>query len=222
MRKLQVSLLAAAAAAAAVAAAQTATAAAKPQELNVYNWTHYIAKDTVPVFEKQTGIKVNYDLFDTNELLESKLLSGQSGYDIVVPSGVFLANQIKAGVYLPLDKSKVPNLKNLNPVLMKKLEVYDPNNQYAIPYMWGTTGIGYNPELVKKALGETAPVDSWDLVFKPENMKNLASCGVAFIDDATEVYAAALNYIGSDRSKKQRQWYQGGICYSKRRCTCLV
>ena len=167
-------------------------------EVNVYNWTHYIAEDTIPGFQKETGIHVNYDLFDTNELLESKLLTGRAGYDVVVPSGVFLANQIKAGVYKPLDKSQIPNLKNLNPVLMEKLEAYDPGNQYAVPYLWGTVGIGYNPDKVKEVLGKDAPVDSWDLVFKPENMEKLSQCGVAFLDDATEVFAVALQYLGKD------------------------
>ena len=187
----------------AVSAASFAAETTVPKgEVNVYNWTHYIAKDTLAGFEKQSGIKVNYDLFDTNELLESKLLTGRAGYDVVVPSGVFLANQIKAGVYQPLKKDQITNLKNLNPVLMKKLEAYDPGNQFAIPYLWGTVGIGYNPDMVKKALGEEAPVDSWDLVFKPENMKKLQSCGVAFLDDATEVYAVALNYLGMDPNSK--------------------
>ncbi len=164
--------------------------------LHVYNWSDYIAPDTVEKFTKETGIKVVYDVFDSNETLEAKLLAGKSGYDIVVPSNNFLAKQIKAKVYQPLDKSKLPNWKNLNPALMKTLEVSDPGNQYAIPYLWGSIGIGYNVDKVKAALGENAPVNSWDLVFKPENMAKLKGCGVSFLDSPTEMLPAALHYLG--------------------------
>ena len=148
-------------------------ASADPKVLHVYNWNDYIAEDTIANFEKESGIKVVYDVYDSNETLEAKLLAGRSGYDVVVPSNSFLAKQIKAGVYQPLDKSKLPNYSNLDPQLMKTLEVSDPGNQYAIPYLWGTIGIGYNPAKVKAALGDNAPVDSWDLIFKPENLLSL-------------------------------------------------
>lgn len=128
-------------------------AQAEDNVLHVYNWSDYIAPDTVEKFTKETGIKVVYDVFDSNETLEAKLLAGKSGYDIVVPSNNFLAKQIKAGVYQPLDKSKLPNWKNLDANLMKTIEVSDPGNQYAFPYMWGSIGIGYNPEKVKAVLG---------------------------------------------------------------------
>ena len=143
--------------------------AAQAQEkvLHVFNWSDYIAEDTLSNFTKETGIKVVYDVFDSNEVLEAKLLAGSSGYDIVVPSNPFLAKQIKAGVFQKLDKSKLSNWDNLDKDLLKALEPSDPGNEYSVPYMWGTIGIGYNPEKVKAALGEDAPVDSWDLVFKP-------------------------------------------------------
>jgi putrescine transport system substrate-binding protein len=169
---------------------------AEEKVLHVYNWSDYIAKDTVAKFEKESGIKVVYDVFDSNETLEAKLLAGKSGYDIVVPSNNFLAKQIKAKVYQPLDRSKLPNWKNLNADLMKTLEVSDPGNQYAFPYMWGSIGIGYNVDKVKAALGDNAPVDSWDLLFKPENIEKLKSCGVAFLDSPTEILPIALHYLG--------------------------
>lgn len=166
--------------------------------VNVYNWSDYIAEDTIANFEKETGIKVTYDVFDSNEVLEAKLLSGSSGFDIVVPSNQFLGKQIKAGAFKPLDRSKLKNWDNLDPTLLKALENNDPGNQYAFPYLWGTTGIGYNEAKVKAALGDDAPVDSWDLVFKPENIQKLASCGVAFLDAPAEIIPAALFYSGLD------------------------
>ena len=178
-----------------LAGAITGVAQAEDKVLHIYNWSDYIAEDTLENFQKETGIKVVYDVFDSNETLEAKLLSGRSGYDIVVPSNQFLAKQIKAGVFQKLDKSKLPNWKNLNPDLMKALDSSDPGNQYAFPYLWGTTGIGYNAEKVKAALG-TDTIDSWDVVFKPENMEKLKSCGVSMLDAPDEVYGAALHYLG--------------------------
>ena len=183
-------------AAAAILAATTVFASAQERVVNVYNWSDYIAEDTLANFEKETGIKVVYDVFDSNEVLEAKLLAGSSGYDVVVPSNPFLAKQIKAGVFQKLDKSKLPNWSNLDKDLLKALEPSDPGNQYSIPYMWGTIGIGYNVEKVKAVLGADAPVDSWDLVFKPENMEKLKSCGVSFLDSPTEILPAALHYLG--------------------------
>ncbi|MBO3276198.1 polyamine ABC transporter substrate-binding protein [Pseudomonas schmalbachii] len=179
-----------------LAGAVAGMAQADDKVLHVYNWSDYIAPNTVEKFTKQTGIKVVYDVYDSNEVLEAKLLAGKSGYDIVVPSNSFLAKQIKAGVYQPLDRSKLANYKNLNPDLMKTLEISDPGNKYAIPYMWGTIGIGYNPDKVKAAFGDNAPVDSWDLVFKPENIEKLKQCGVSFLDSPTEMIPAALHYLG--------------------------
>ena len=177
-------------------AAVAGAAQADSKVLHVYNWSDYIAEDTLANFEKETGIKVVYDVYDSNEVLEAKLLAGSSGYDIVVPSNPFLAKQIKAGVFQKLDKSKLPNWSNLDKDLLKALEPSDPGNQYSIPYMWGTIGIGYNVEKVKAVLGEDAPVDSWDLVFKPENIEKLKSCGVSFLDSPTEILPIALHYLG--------------------------
>ncbi|MDH4607873.1 polyamine ABC transporter substrate-binding protein [Pseudomonas sp. BN102] len=179
-----------------LASAVAGMAQADDKVLHVYNWSDYIAPDTVEKFTKETGIKVVYDVFDSNETLEAKLLAGKSGYDIVVPSNNFLAKQIKAKVYQPLDKSKLPNWKNLDTNLLKTVEVSDPGNQYAFPYMWGSIGIGYNPDKVKAALGDNAPVDSWDLLFKPENIEKLKSCGVSFLDSPTEILPIALHYLG--------------------------
>lgn len=176
----------------------TTTAYSADSVLHVYNWSDYIAPDTVQKFEKQTGIKVVYDVFDTNEIVEAKLLAGSSGYDIVVPSNAFVAKQAKAGLYQPLDKAKLPNWKHLNTTLLKTLQVSDPGNTYAIPYLWGTIGIGYNVDKIKAALGDNAPVDSWELVMNIDNMKKLKSCGVAFLDSPSEMLPIALKYLGYD------------------------
>ncbi len=165
--------------------------------LNVYNWSDYIAEDTIPNFEAKTGIKVNYDVFDSNEVLEAKLLTGSTGYDVVVPSGSFLERQIQAGLFMKLDKSKLPNFKNLDPQIMKTLEVFDPGNQYGIDYMWGTTGIGYNVDKILERMPD-APTDSWDLVFDPKIVSKFADCGVTILDAPTEVVPAALKYLGLD------------------------
>jgi len=173
-----------------------AAAQADDKVLHVYNWSDYIAPDTIKKFEDESGIKVVYDVFDSNETLEAKLLAGKSGYDIVVPSNNFLAKQIKAGVYKELDRSKLPNYKNLNTDLLKAVSVSDPGNKHAFPYMWGSIGIGYNPEKVKAALGADAPTNSWDLLFKPENAAKLKACGISFLDSPTEMLPVALHYLG--------------------------
>ena len=171
---------------------------AEQRELRVYNWADYILPSVPKDFAKQTGIKVTWDSFDTNEALEAKLLTGNAGYDLVVPSNQFLDTQIKAGVFQKLDKSKLPNWQHQDPALLKLLDTNDPGNQYAVPYMYGTVLIGFNPAKVKAALGENAPVDSWDLVFKPENMAKLKSCGVAMLDSPSEILPLALHYLGLD------------------------
>lgn len=173
------------------------TAQAEQRVLHVYNWSDYIAKDTIANFEMKTHIKVVYDVFDSNEVLEAKLLSGHSGYDVVVPSNSFLAKQIRAGIFMKLDKSKLPNWKNLDPMLMKQLQKADPGNEHAFPYLWGTTGIGYNVDEIKKRLG-VDKITSWDVIFKPENMAKLKDCGVSFLDAPSELIPAALNYMGED------------------------
>ena len=183
--------------------AMAGAAQADDKVLHVYNWSDYIAPDTIANFEKESGIKVVYDVFDSNETLEAKLLAGKSGYDIVVPSNNFLAKQIKAGVYQELDTSKLSNYSNLNKSLLKAVSVSDPDNKHAFPYMWGSIGIGYNPEKVKAALG-VDKIDSWDVLMKPENIAKLKSCGVSFLDSPTEMLPVALHYLGlpTDTQKK--------------------
>ena len=183
--------------------AMAGAAQADSKVLHVYNWSDYIAPDTIANFEKESGIKVVYDVFDSNETLEAKLLAGKSGYDIVVPSNNFLAKQIKAGVYQELDKSKLPNYDNLNKSLLKAVSVSDPDNKHAFPYMWGSIGIGYNPEKVKAALG-IDKIESWDTILKPENLAKLKGCGVSFLDSPTEMLPVALHYLGlpTDTQKK--------------------
>ena len=180
-------------------------AQASDKVLRVYNWSDYIAPDTLKKFEAETGIHVTYDVFDSNETLEARLLAGKSGYDIVVPSNSFLAKQIKAGVYQPLDKSKLTNWKNLNPVLLKNAAASDPDNAHAFPYMWGSIGIGYNPEKVRQALGTDAPLNSWDLLFNPENAAKLKACGISFLDSPTEMLPAALHYLGFPVNSQDKQ-----------------
>ncbi len=189
-----------AAATVAVAVAGTSTPAAAEGDLHFYNWSDYIAEDTIPSFEDKTGIDVTYDVFDSNEVLEAKLLAGTTGYDLVVPTGIFMERQVRAGIFQPLDKDKIPNLKHLNPTLMKYLATLDPGNEHAVIYMWGTTGIGYNVDMVAEHLGEDAPTDSWDLFFKPENLEKLADCGVHVLDAPTELLPIALHYLGLDPS----------------------
>lgn len=165
--------------------------------VHIYNWSDYIGQTTLADFEKATGIKPVQDVFDSNETLEGKLLAGRTGYDVVVPSNHFLGKQIKAGAFQKLDKALLPNYANLDPALMKRLEKNDPGNQYAVPYLWGTNGIGYNVEKVKAALG-TDKIDSWAMLFEPQNIKKLSKCGVAFLDSADEMLPAVLNYMGRD------------------------
>ncbi|MGF0240378.1 polyamine ABC transporter substrate-binding protein [Rhodococcus sp. IEGM1300] len=165
--------------------------------VHIYNWSDYIGQTTLADFQKSTGIKPVYDVFDSNETLEGKLLAGRTGYDVVVPSNHFLGKQIKAGAFQKLDKSQLPNYSNLDPVLLKRLEQNDPGNLYAVPYLWGTNGIGYNVDKVKAVLG-VDKIDSWGVLFEPENIKKLHSCGVAFLDSADEMMPTVLNYMGLD------------------------
>lgn len=176
--------------------------------LHIYNWSDYIAPDTIANFEQKTAIKVTYDVFDSNELLDGKLMTGNTGFDLVVPSDNFLARQIKVGLYLPLDKSKLPNYKNLDPILLQMMALHDPQNTYSIPYMWQSTGIGYNIKKVQSILGDDAPLDSWDLVFNIENLKKLNECGVAFLDTPSEMYPTVLNYLGKDPNSHNPKDYE--------------
>ncbi|WP_392553465.1 extracellular solute-binding protein [Orbus wheelerorum] len=184
-------------------------AIAKDQTVNIYNWAGQIGSTTVSQFQKTTGIKVNYDVFDSNEVLEGKLMAGHSGFDVVSPSDSFLARQIQSDIYLPLDKSKLTNWGNLDPNLMKLMATHDPDNKYAIPYVWMTTGIGYNIDMVKARLGEDAPVNSWELVFNPKYADKLKDCGVAFLDAPTEIFASALQYLGKDPNSTNAKDYTG-------------
>ena len=182
----------------ATAPATPAAPAGEEKVLNVYNWSDYIAEDTLANFEKETGIKVTYDVFDANEILETKLVTGNTGYDLVVPSLTFMSRQVQAGVFQPLDRSKLTNYGNLDTKLMATIAVNDPGNTYSVPYLWGTTGIGYNVAKVKEILGDDAPVDSWALVYEPENLKKLSKCGVAFLDTPSEMIPPVLDYLGEE------------------------
>ena len=173
-------------------------ARAAERTVNFYNWSNYMAPGVLEDFTKETGIKVVYDTFDANETLETRLLAGKSGYDVVVPTAYFLQRQIKANIFQKLDKSKLPNLANAWPVVTKQLAIYDPGNQYAANYMWGTTGIGYNVKMVQKILGSDARIDSWDIVFKPENLAKFKDCGIHMLDSADDIFPAALGYLGLD------------------------
>ena len=164
--------------------------------VNVYNWSDYIDPEMLAQFSKETGIKVQYDTFDANETLETKLLAGKSGYDVVVPSAYFLERQIKAGVFQKIDKTKITNITNVWPDIAKRLAVYDPGNQYAVNYMWGTTGIGYNVKAMRERLGATSKIDSWDIVFKQDELAKFKDCGVHMLDSADDIMPAALHYLG--------------------------
>ncbi|WP_158965718.1 polyamine ABC transporter substrate-binding protein [Chachezhania sediminis] len=174
------------------------TSAAMAEEVRVYNWSDYIDESLLEKFQQETGINLIYDVFDSNEVLETKMLAGGSGYDVVVPTGSFLERQIQAGAFQKLDMSKLPNIGNMWDEVSERTATYDPGNEYSINYMWGTTGIGANEAKVKEVLGDDAPLDSLDLVFNPANMEKLASCGVYFLDAPTEMIPAALKYIGED------------------------
>ncbi|KKX65975.1 polyamine ABC transporter substrate-binding protein [Pseudomonas putida] len=171
-------------------------AAYADETVNISNWNGYIADDTLATFSKETGIKATYDIHDSNEVLESKLMTGNTGYDVVSPSNHFLSRLIKAGAIQKLDRSQLPGWSNLDPVLMKKLEVNDPGNQYGYPYMWGTAGIGYNVEKIKAIFGNIDVTRSWSLFFDEANIRKLSECGVAIIDNPTQVLPITLNYLG--------------------------
>ena len=176
----------------------SAPAAGEERVVNFFNWSNYIAPGVLEDFTRQTGIKVVYDTFDANETLETRLLAGKSGYDVVVPTGYFLQRQITARVFQKLDKSKLPNLANAWPAITARLATYDPGNLYAANYMWGTTGIGYNVKMAQKILGNDGRIDSWDIVFRPENLAKFKDCGVHMLDSADDIFPAALSYLGLD------------------------
>jgi putrescine transport system substrate-binding protein len=188
----------------------TPAKAEEEKVLNVYNWSDYIADDTIENFEKETGIKVRYDNFDNNEILHAKMVAGRTGYDIVVPSSYFGRMQILGGLLKPIDRSKIPNYKNLDPNVQSALAEMDPGNKYLIDWAWGFTTIGINVDKVKKALGDLPmPANAWDLVFKPEYMSRLKSCGVSFLDSATEIVPPAAHYLGKPSFTKNPADYNG-------------
>src|SRR5262249_19749858 len=198
------------------AALLSAHANAQERVVNFYNWSNYMAPDVLEAFAKETGIKVVYDTFDANETLETRLLAGKSGYDVVVPTAYFLQRQISAHVFQKLDKAKLPNLANAWPTVTQRLATYDPGNRYAANYMWGTTGIGYNVKTVAKILGPDAKIDSWDIVFKPENLAKFKDCGVHMLDSADDIFPAALGYLGLDpNSTKQADLEKAAELVSK-------
>jgi putrescine transport system substrate-binding protein len=198
MRRLCSTQLRLVVAIAAVVVAAALPARAQQRTVNFYNWSSYMAPGVLEDFTRETGIKVVYDTFDANETLETRLLAGKSGYDVVVPTAYFLQRQITAHVFQKLDRSKLPNLVNAWPVVTERLATYDPGNIYAANYMWGTTGIGYNVKAVQKILGPDARIDSWDIVFKPENLAKFRDCGVHMLDSPDDIFPAALGYLGLD------------------------
>jgi putrescine transport system substrate-binding protein len=163
--------------------------------LNVYNWSDYIQPSVIADFEKQYGIRVNYDVFDSNEILETKLLTGHTNYDIVVPSAAFLERQLQADIYQKLDKAQLPNLKNVDPDVARAVALYDPGNQYSVDYMWITSGVGYNVAAIRARMPD-APLDSWRMLFDPAVVAHFQDCGVSILDAASEVVATVLLYIG--------------------------
>lgn len=181
-----------------LAAALTAPVQAQNKVVNVYNWAEYTAPDTISGFEKETGIKARYDTYDSNDTLQAKLLTGKSGYDIVVPSTNYAARQIEGGLFQKLDKSKIPNLKYLDADIMAVLADVDPGNEYLVPWGYGTNGLGFNVTRVKEIMGDDVDLGSWDMLFKPENAEKLRSCGISVLDEAAQVFPAALHYLGKD------------------------
>lgn len=182
----------------ALAASMAGAVVAEDRVVRIYNWSDYIAPDTLENFTAETGIQVVYDVYDSNDVLEAKLLSGQTGYDLVVPTTDYMARQIKAGAYQKLDKSKITRWDNLDKDLMGRIENYDPGNEYGVPWQWGTTGIGYNVDKVQEILGDDAPIGSWSLVLDPKYASKLAECGITMLDSANEVMPVVLKYLGLD------------------------
>lgn len=193
---------------AAVLSCSLASAVAAEQQVNIYNWYDFIAPDTMKNFKAESGIGSMYDVFDNSDVMQSKLMAGRSGYDVVVATGDLLPNLIKAGVLKELDPAQLPNRSHLDPDILAKMQSNDPGNRYAVPYLWGTTGVGYDVDKVRAVLGADAPVDSWDLIFKPENLSKLSQCGVAMLDAPSEIIPIALHYLGLPYNSTNPQDYQ--------------
>jgi putrescine transport system substrate-binding protein len=188
----------------ATAADGAAAPVGEEKVLNVYNWSDYIEPEVLAQFTAETGIRVNYDVFDSNEVLETKLLTGNSGYDVVVPSAYFLERQIQAGVFGRLDKSRLPNLSNMDPELQKLVEAHDPGNEHGVIYMWGTTGIGYDAGKVLGIMPD-APVDSWALIFDPAIVSRFKDCGVSVLEDPTDMVGTMLLWLGRDPNSEAEE-----------------
>jgi putrescine transport system substrate-binding protein len=186
-------------------AQQGASAGEEEKVLHVYNWSDYIADDTIKNFQEKTGIAVTYDVFDSNDVVETRLLAGNSGFDVVVPSASFLERQIKAGVFQKFDKSQLPNLKNMDEDIQRRVALHDPGNEHSVTYLWGTTGIGYNEAMVKKALGSDAPIDSWSALFDPKQAAKLKGCGISILDAPDEVLKAVLQWLGRDPNSQKEE-----------------
>jgi putrescine transport system substrate-binding protein len=192
-------------------AAATSAAVAQNKVVNVYNWAEYTAPDTIPGFEKETGIKVRYDVYDSNDALQAKLLAGKSGYDVVVPSTHYASRQIEAGLFQKLDKSKIPNWKHLDAEVMALVATVDPGNEHAIPWGYGTNGLGYNVTKVKQIMGDDVDLANWDMIFKPENAAKLKECGISMLDEAAQVFPAVLKYLGKDPNSTNAADYQAAM-----------
>ena len=184
------------------------TSWADAPSVNLYNWYDFIAPETPKDFQKDSGISIVLDTFDSSEVMQSKLMVGRTGYDVVVVTADVLPNLIKAGVLQELDASQLSNRSNLDPDILAKVAINDPGNRYAVPYMWGTTGIGYDVEQIKKVLGADAPVDSWDMIFKEENIARLSQCGVAMLDSPGEIIPIALHYLGLPADSQNPEDYR--------------
>jgi putrescine transport system substrate-binding protein len=186
-------------------------ASAQDNQLNIYNWAEYTAEDTIPGFERQTGIKVQYDTYDSNDTLQAKLLTGKSGYDIVVPSTHYAARQLEAGLFQKLDKSKIPNWSNLDPAIMALLQPVDPNNEYLVPWGYGTNALGFNVTKAKQIMGPDVKLNDWSLLFDPEKAKQFQSCGISVLDEAAQVFPAALHYMGKDPNSSNPDDYRAAL-----------
>ena len=208
MKSVLRALAVTAAAAAAMLSSGLTLAQEEEKVLNIYNWSDYIAEDTIANFTKETGIKVRYDVFDSNEILHAKLVAGKTGYDIVVPSSYWAKIQADGGLLRKLDKAQLPNLKNLDPVIQGQLAKLDPGNQFLVNWLWGYVTVGVNVDKVKAALGGMPmPENAWDLVFKPEYISKLKSCGVSFLDSPTDIIPAALHYLGKPAFSRSQADY---------------
>lgn len=188
---------------------------AQAQVVNVYNWAEYTAPDTISGFEKATGIKARYDVYDSNDTLQAKLLTGKSGYDVVVPSTHYAARQLEAGLFQKLDKTKIPNWEHLDPDIMDLVASVDPGNQYLVPWGYGTNGLGFNVSKVQEIMGPDVVLNDWDMLFKPENAQKLKSCGISLLDEATQVFPAVLHYQGKDPNSSNPEDYKEALALLK-------